>query len=79
MYLSTVPAPLHLLGSDIFSISFSDAHISGSFAARAPETNEVCVGKDTRKSEKSKQRNQENQNMGGKQGTLFPSAPAWDA
>lgn len=25
------------------------------------------------------QRNQENQNMGGKQGTLFPSAPAWDA
>lgn len=75
MYLA-FPAPLHLLGDENFNNSFSYAHIHGPFVAKAPVRNEVCVGKDTRKSEKSKKREQQNQSMGGKQGILFSLVPA---
>lgn len=73
-----IPAPLHWLGSKIFIITFYDAHIYNSFTEKAPGANEVCVGKDTGKSKKYKQRGQQNRNLGGKQGIPFSSAPACD-
>jgi hypothetical protein len=43
--------PLSFIPKDLknFNINLSDTHTVGSFAAKASEDNEVCVGKDTRK------------------------------
>lgn len=54
MYFFIVFVFLYLLGFDIFSISFFDVYIFGFFVVRVFEINEVCVGKDIRKLEKSK-------------------------
>lgn len=46
---------------------FFSAHIYSSFAGEYSDANEVYLEKQTEKSEKSKQRDQDNQRMGGKQ------------
>lgn len=71
MIIDEIFPDLHLLVYAIFSNSFSDTHIVGSFAAETSEANEVSVGKDTAKWKKSPQRNQQNQELGGKQETGF--------
>lgn len=55
MYLA-FPVPLYLLGQGSFNNSFFEANIYGSFVAKAPERNEMYVGKDTGNSKKSKKR-----------------------
>lgn len=49
MIIDEIFPDLHLLVYAIFSNSFSDTHIVGSFAAKTSEANEVSVGKDTAK------------------------------
>lgn len=52
--------------------------ITNTFSVTSDGRLQHCVGKDTGKSKKYKQRGQQNRNLGGKQGIPFSSAPACD-